>query len=109
MVTSALQCGVGELYEPLSKDCRPSDSVECGPRHCSDERRCPCINYVEELGEECPDTGPTLLFPDMRECARYLNCTAGCITSVMVRPVQSVERTILTPNLTSAPMTISTT
>ena len=86
-----LQCGEGELYDPASRQCQPSDSVQCGPRRCSDQARCPCINYDEEVEENCPVTSQTFLFPDMRECARYLNCTAGCFTSVLVTPSVSLS------------------
>ena len=52
--------------------------------HTSDTKRCPCINYDEMVEELCPENAEKpLLFPDMRECARYLNCTAGCFTSVL--------------------------
>ena len=36
------------------------------------------------MEEECPeDTVEPILFPDMRDCARYLNCTNGCISSTL--------------------------
>ena len=105
---SLVQCEVGELYDPATRQCQPSESVQCGPRRCSDEARCPCINYDQGVEEDCPDTTQTFLFPDMRECARYLNCTAGCFTSVLVTLSQFSCNDPTSPIL-SAPTTGSTT
>ena len=51
----------------------------------SDPARCPCVNFDEPGQFYCDGkVNGTTLFPDMTDCASYLNCTSGCMEPILV-------------------------
>ena len=82
------QCEMGTLYPgPPGQECQESGSVECDYRHCSDPAYCPCLNYDDLSGQRCEEDSFEEFYPDMSDCASFLNCTGGCIEKVLVRRI----------------------
>jgi len=81
---SNVQCEMGMLFNPVSRKCEDSSTVDCDYRHCSDPARCPCVNFDEPGQFYCDGkVNGTTLFPDMTDCASYLNCTSGCMEPIL--------------------------
>ena len=79
---------MGTLYPgPPGHECQESGSVECDYRHCSDPAYCPCLNYDDLSGQRCEEDSFEEFYPDMSDCASFLNCTGGCIEKVLVRRI----------------------
>ena len=56
-------------------------------RHCADPAYCPCLNYDDLSGQRCEEDSFEEFYPDMSDCASFLNCTGGCIEKVLVRRI----------------------
>ena len=93
------------LFDPTTRKCDDSSNIDCDYRHCSgkkagliyiemfnfilDPARCPCVNFDEPGQFYCDSkVNGTTLFPDVTDCASYLNCTSGCIESILVSCVK---------------------
>ena len=80
------------MYNPVTSNCEDSASVDCHNRHCSDPASCPCVDYDEELQQECGRESFEEFYPDMSDCASFLNCTGGCIEKVVVGKISNTVR-----------------
>ena len=80
------------MYNPVPSNCEDSASVDCHNRHCSDPASCPCVNSDDELQQECGRESFEELYPDMSDCASFLNCTGGCIEKVVVGKISYTVR-----------------
>jgi len=77
------QCELGFLFDMQTKECKEASNTDCQSRHCVDPQFCPCVNYNAYEDYLCKHDDIEEFFPDMTDCARFLNCTNGCFSSVL--------------------------
>ena len=51
---------------------------------CLDYEHCPCKNWDEDNQMFCEKYHFEEFYPDFNDCANYLNCSNGCIETVLV-------------------------
>ena len=66
------------------RECNAASEVDCTGRHCTDPQHCPCVNYDVHEDYLCGKEDYEVFFPDMNDCARFLDCSNGCINSILV-------------------------
>jgi len=77
------QCDLNFLFDLRTRECAAAADTDCLSRPCTDPQHCPCVNYDAHEDYFCREEDVLEFFPDTNDCARYLDCTAGCFTSVL--------------------------